>query len=76
MIGEFSSERLTRDKVKYYAKMQGEWVGRLGEVYRVLLRRDSQKAFLEWHYGLLLGNLKRTKLSARLQNADNQGLSH
>jgi hypothetical protein len=31
---------------------------------------------MEWNYGLLLGNIGRTKLGSRLYNANNNSLSH
>lgn len=42
----------------------------------MLLKKGTQKEFLEWNYKLLLGNLGRMKLGARLYNADNSMLSH
>lgn len=76
MITEFGHEKIVRDKLKYYADLQNEFYEKLTEVYKTLLKKDTQKEFMEWNYALIHGNLKKAKLGSRLQNSTNTDLSH
>lgn len=62
--------------MKFYTNLQNEFYNKLTEVYKMLLKKGTQRQFLEWNYKLLLGNLGRMKLGARLYNADNSNYSH
>jgi hypothetical protein len=42
----------------------------------MLFKKGTQREFFDWNYRLLLNNMGRTKLAARLHNADNSKLSH
>lgn len=62
--------------MKRYTNLQGEYYNKVTEAYKLLLRKSTQKPFLEWNYRLLIANMGRTKLAARLANADNSAFSH
>ena len=62
--------------MKFYTSLQGEFFGKFTEAYKAMLKKDTQKEFLAWNYKLLLSNIGKMKLGARLYNADNSMLSH
>jgi hypothetical protein len=43
MMAELGHDKLTRDRLKYYADLQYEFYEKLTEIYKVLLKKDSQK---------------------------------
>ena len=56
--------------------MQNEYDNKLTDAYKMLFKKGTQREFFDWNYRLLLNNMGRTKLAARLHNADNSKLSH
>ncbi len=76
LLIEFGNERITKDKLKYYSNLQNEFYEKQTEVFKIFLKKDSQKHFFEWIYYCIKGNLQRAKLGSRLQNANNANLSH
>lgn len=62
--------------MKFYTNLQNEFFGKLTEGYKALLKKDTQKEFLAWNYKLLLSNIGKMKLGARLYNADTSMFSH
>lgn len=75
MSEQLGNDRLQRDKVKMYSSLQSEYCSKLLEGYKELMRKDTQKLFLEWNYRLLITNLDRMKMGHRMYNQENQ-LSH
>ena len=71
MMAEFGHDKIVRDKLKYYGDLQYEFYDKLTEIYKVLLKKDSQRDILEWNYALIYGNLKKAKLGSRLQGSTN-----
>lgn len=76
MIKELGRDKFGKDRVKYYTDLQNEFYSKFTDIYKVFLRKDSQKKFLEWNYAVVLGNLSKAKLGSRLHNAQNKNLSH
>ena len=76
MNDQLGNERLAKDRVRMIASLQSEYSGKLLEAYKELMRKESQKAFLEWNYRALLSNMERMKLVHRLYNQENSELSH
>lgn len=69
MNDQLGNDRLSREKIRMYLGLQTEISGKLLEAYKELMRKDSQKLFLEWNYRLLISNLGRMKLGHRMYNA-------
>lgn len=69
MIDQLGNDRMSRDKIKMYLGLQSEFSGKFFEAYKELMRKDSQKVFLEWNYRLLISNLDKMKLGHRMYNA-------
>jgi hypothetical protein len=69
-------ERLSRETMKRYTNLQGEYYTKITEAYKLLLKKSTQRPFLEWNYKLLIANIGRMKLAAKLANADNSAFSH
>jgi hypothetical protein len=76
VIAELGAERLSKEKMRFYTSLQNEFYNKITDAYKMLLKKGTQREFLDWNYKLLLNNLGRMKLGARLHNADNSNLSH
>lgn len=46
MITEFGHDKIVRDKLKYYSDLQFQFYEKFTEIYKQLLKKDSQKLFL------------------------------
>lgn len=57
-------------KIKYYTTMETEYLAQLKEIFKQLLKKDTQKSLFEWIYALIVGNQMRTKLGSRLTNVN------
>ena len=68
MIDQIGNERMVKEKVKLFASLQSEYAGKLLEAYKELMRKDSQRDFIEWNYRVLVSNMERMKLVHRIYN--------
>lgn len=76
MNDQLGNDRLSREKMRMYESLQGEYCSKLLEAYKELMRKESKPLFLEWNYRLLISNLDRMKLGHRIYNSENSELSH
>jgi hypothetical protein len=76
MNDQLGNDRLSREKIRMFDSLQAEYSGKLLEVYKELMRKESNKPFLEWNYRLLVSNLGRMKMGHRIYNSENNDLSH
>jgi len=45
-MGDFGNDKIVKDKIKYYSDLQNEYYNKFTDIYKVFLRKESQKQFL------------------------------
>ena len=67
---------MSKAKVQFYSNLQNEFYDKLTDIFKALLKKDTKQDLFEWSYGTLAANMNKTKLGARLENANNEADSH